>query len=134
MKWKDIFEDPDMVGQTEYLAIHDAIAVSALGSEAPDPDRKLTKKECRDVQAMLEEFQNQIHGLLGELCGSINIPTDSVDWHLLRKQKAELVKVIMSRKTGKRLRNVLEGIVGFLDDVQDRAETVLGKEAVFGTK
>ncbi|MEK9137385.1 MAG: hypothetical protein AAB393_09700, partial [Bacteroidota bacterium] len=79
------------------------------------------------------------HRLIGELHGgmgqkTISIPTHTVDWPLLRKQKEELVRVMMDKKTTRPLQEALEGIVGFLDDVQDRAETMLGTEAVFGTK
>jgi len=134
MKWRDIFQDPDMVGQTGYLAIHDAIALSVLGTEAPDPDRDLTEEEHRQIQDILEDFQGVIDELRsGVARKTVSIPADTVDWALLRKQKAELVRVMMNKRTRRPLREVLEGIVGFLDDVQDRAETVLGKDAVFGS-
>jgi len=133
MKWRDIFQDPDMVGQTDYLAIHDAIAMSVLGTEEPDPDRVLTQKERRQIQNMLEEFQRVIGELRGGLARkAISIPADTVDWALLRKQKAVLVQIISDRGTKSAPRKALEGIVELLDDIQDRAERVLGKEQVFG--
>jgi hypothetical protein len=133
VKWNDMFQDPDMVGQTEYLAIHDAVAVSVLGTEEPAPDRVLTEEERRQIQNMLDEF----HRLIGELRGDLDrkvvgIPTDTVDWALLRRQKAEMVRMMMNKKTTRPLQDALEGIVGFLDDVQDRAATLLGDERVFG--
>lgn len=63
MKWRDIFQDPDMVGQTEYLAIYDAVATSVLGTENPDPDRELTEKERRLIKDMLEEFRHVLDRL-----------------------------------------------------------------------
>jgi len=129
MKWKDIFKDPDMVGQTEYLAIHDAIAMSVLETDTPDPDRVLTRRECRQIHDMLREFQRMVAELRGGLDWKVvGIPADTVDWTLLRKQKAELVRVMMNKKTRRPLRDALEGIIGFLDDVQDRAETVIGSK------
>ena len=132
MKWSDMFQDPDMVGQTEYLAIHDAIAMSVLGTEEPDPDRVLTQKERRQIQNMLEEFQRVIGELRGGLDRKVvSIPTDTVDWALLRKQKAVLVQIVSARGTKSAPRKALEGIVELLDDIQDRAERVLGREQVF---
>lgn len=132
MKWNDMFQDPDMVGQTEYLAIHDAIALSVLGIEEPNPDRVLTQKERRQIHDMLEEFRR----VIGELHGGpdqkvVGIPTDTVDWALLRKQKAVLVQIMSARGTRPAPRKALEGIVELLDDIQDRAERVLGRERVF---
>ena len=133
MKWNDMFQDPDMVGQTEYLAIHDAVAVSVLGTEEPAPDRVLTEEERRQIQNMLDEF----HRVIGELRGGLDrkvvgIQTDTVDWALLRRQKAEMVRMMMNKKTTQPLQDALEGIVGFLDDVQDQAATLLGEDRVFG--
>jgi hypothetical protein len=135
MKWSDMFQNPDMVAQTEYLAIHDAVAVSVLGTEGPDPDRVLTKQERRRIQDMLDEFYRVVGGLLGGLDRKVvGIPTDTVDWALLRKQKAEIVRTMMNKKTKRSLQDALEGIVSFLDDVQDRAATLLGDERVFGAR
>ena len=133
MKWSDMFQDPDMVGHIEYLAIHDAIAMSVLGTEEPDPDRVLTQKECQQIQNMLEEFQRVIGELHGGLDRKVvSIPTDTVDWALLCKQKAVLVQIMSARGTKSVPRKALEGIVELLDDIQDRAEGVLGRERVFG--
>ena len=64
MKWKDIFEDPDMVGQSEYLAIHDAIAGAVLVTENPEPERRLTPQEWNQVKGMLIEFRTRADDLL----------------------------------------------------------------------
>jgi hypothetical protein len=133
MKWKDIFEDPDMVGQTEYLAIHDAIASSVLETDDPHPDRTLTEDELQRVQAMLAEFRLVMSRLGGHGKKVVALPAETVDWQLLSKQKAVLVETMMNTKTSRPVREALEGIVGFLDDIQDRAEAILGKEAL-GTK
>ena len=67
MKWRDIFQDPDMVGQTEYLAIHDAVATSVLGTENPDPDRELTEEERRLIRGMLDGFRHVLDGLPSDI-------------------------------------------------------------------
>ena len=49
MKWRDIFEDPDMVGQTEYLAIHDAVASAVMETESPDPKKTLSQGQRQRI-------------------------------------------------------------------------------------
>ena len=56
MKWRDIFEDPDMVGQTEYLAIHDAVASAVMETESPDPKKTLSQGQRQRIAEMLEEI------------------------------------------------------------------------------
>lgn len=60
IKWGDIFEDPDMVGATEYLAIHDAIkdcdAVGGTPFADADPDEKMNDEQLDHIEAMLDEF------------------------------------------------------------------------------
>ena len=56
MKWKDIFEDPDMVGQTEYLAIHDAIASAVMDTESPDPQQPVSRGQQQRIAGMLNEI------------------------------------------------------------------------------
>ena len=38
MNWGDLFQDPDRVGQTEYLAVHEAIATAVLGTGDWQPE------------------------------------------------------------------------------------------------
>jgi len=61
IKWGDLFQDPDMVGQTEYLAIHNAITTT-LGGE-PDPESELGASELEHIRSMLDGFQR----VLGDL-------------------------------------------------------------------
>ena len=63
MRWKDIFDDPDMVGQTEYLAIHEAVAMAVMGTENPDPERKIGRGKQRQIEEMLDEIGGQARRL-----------------------------------------------------------------------
>lgn len=63
MRWKDIFDDPDLVGQTEYLAIHEAIATAVMCTESPDPERKIGRGKQRRIAAMLDEIGGQARRL-----------------------------------------------------------------------
>ena len=56
MKWRDLFEDPDMVAQTEYLAIHEAVATAVMGTDSPDPDQKISRGKQRQIAEILEEI------------------------------------------------------------------------------
>ena len=56
MKWRDIFEAPDMVGQTEYLAIHDAGASAVMETESPDPQQRISRGQQQRIAEMLEEI------------------------------------------------------------------------------
>ena len=55
MKWGDLFQNPDRVGQAEYLAVHDAIT-TALGGE-PGPGVDLSSSELELISSMLDEFK-----------------------------------------------------------------------------
>jgi hypothetical protein len=93
MKWKDIFEDPDMVGQSEYLAIHEAIATAVIGTESPDPEQKLSRGKQQQIAEMLEEIASQTRRLSEALskrlpvktywraceCGKVLVVTERVD-------------------------------------------------------
>ena len=75
MKWKDIFEDPDMVGQTEYLAIHEAIATAVMGTDSPDPEQKISRGKQRQIAEMLEEIGSQTRHLSEALSKRLPIKT-----------------------------------------------------------
>ena len=64
MKWKDIFEAPDMVGQTEYLAIHEAIATAVMGTESPNPEQKISRGKQQQIVEMLDEIGGQARRLV----------------------------------------------------------------------
>jgi len=63
MKWKDVFEDPDMVGQTEYLAIHDAVASAVMDTESPDPQQTVSQEQRQRIAEMLGEIGSQAQRL-----------------------------------------------------------------------
>jgi len=75
MKWKDIFEDPDMVGQTEYLAIHEAVASAVMGTESPDPEQKLGRAKQQQIAEMLEEISSQTRRMSEALSKRLPIKT-----------------------------------------------------------
>jgi hypothetical protein len=56
------------------------------------------------------------------------LPVGAIDWRLLRKQKAVLAALILDRVTPGPLREVFEGVISMLDDIQNRAEPVLGRQ------
>lgn len=64
MRWKDIFDDPALVGQTEYLAIHEAVATAVMGTESPDPEQKLSRGMQRQIEEMLDEIGGQARRLV----------------------------------------------------------------------
>ena len=55
----DVFDDPDMVGQSEYRAIYDTVVDVAFNGNVPDDDRVLTKDEREHIHWILKEFQSQ---------------------------------------------------------------------------
>jgi hypothetical protein len=73
MKWKDIFEDPDMVGQTEYLAIHEAIASAVMNTESPDPEQSVSRGQQQRIAEMLEEIGRQAKRLAESLSKSLPV-------------------------------------------------------------
>ena len=75
MKWKDIFEDPDMVGQTEYLAIHEAIATAVMGTDSPDPEQKVSRVKQQQIAEMLEEIGSQARRLTEALSKRLPVKT-----------------------------------------------------------
>ena len=73
MKWGDIFEDPDMVGQTEYLAIYDAIASAAMNTESPDPQQPVNREQRQRIAEMLREIGSQAQRLSEALAESLPV-------------------------------------------------------------
>jgi len=57
MNWKQIFDDPDRVGQAEYRAIHETVADAVLGTDKPGPDAPLSANDLELIGCMLGEFQ-----------------------------------------------------------------------------
>jgi hypothetical protein len=56
----------------------------------------------------------------------------NVDWALLKTQKQALAEVANHKKTSKKTREAFDGLLNFLDDLQDQAANQLGQSAVFG--
>ena len=62
---------------------------------------------------------------------SVTITLNNVDWRALRQQKVALLDTIA--RPGITFNDPdLDGIVNFLDRIQDQAAKVLGEEVVFG--
>jgi hypothetical protein len=55
------------------------------------------------------------------------INTDEIDWSMLREQKEYLVTFTQHWESEQ-----MDGIIHFIDFIQDEASTVLGEEVVFG--
>jgi len=65
-KWGDVFQALDMVGQSEYNAIHDLLAdVAELGSisSGPDPDDLITEVSRDSMLASIDELEAWCHVL-----------------------------------------------------------------------
>ena len=58
MRWKDVFEHPDLVGQSEYRALHDTVADAILGSGAPDPESNVPDEDLAMIVSMREECRD----------------------------------------------------------------------------
>lgn len=62
MKWKHVFDNPDVVGSSEYGAIHECIAnvVFGVDGDAMDPDVELSAASVQAIEGMLQEFHDYI--------------------------------------------------------------------------
>ena len=70
MKWKDAFEHPDLVGQSEYRALHDTVADAVLGYDSPDPDSQLSDGDTEAIVSVLEEFRDWSLSLIEKCTGT----------------------------------------------------------------
>lgn len=59
MKWGDIFQDPDMVGSSEYRAVYDLIATAVMGADEPDPEAKISTPKQERIQGILEVLMDE---------------------------------------------------------------------------
>jgi len=72
MRWKDVFEHPDQIGETAYEAVHNVVAETIYGTDRPEPNTEVS----RDDREMLESV---LGGLLfwiktiQERCGKVVI-------------------------------------------------------------
>ena len=58
---------------------------------------------------------------------------DRIDYELLRQQKLMLLDMVMVKHPRKKVRQLVDGLVGLLDSLQDTAvECGMSEEAVFG--
>ena len=75
MKWGDIFPDPDAVGQTEYLVIHDAIASAVMETESPDTEQTVSRDQRQRIAEMLDEIGSQTRRLAESLSKNVPVKT-----------------------------------------------------------
>ena len=60
-KWGEVFQDPDMVGSSEYRALHDLLAdVTELthGYADPDPEAEVTQEKRTRMLSTLNEVED----------------------------------------------------------------------------
>lgn len=118
------------IGLREHLESHHPGAANLSGEEVRN---EFTVEPAERVIEALAECGGQAdRESIVRAC--VCLPAGAVDWRLLRKQKAVLAALILDGVTPGPLREVFEGIISMLDDIQDRAEPVLGTQAVFGRK
>jgi len=60
---------------------------------------------------------------------AVMVDVAKADWADIRRQKRMLFRVV--RRNGPE-REAFEGLLSFLDDIQDQAAAILGNKAVFG--
>jgi hypothetical protein len=67
---------------------------------------------------------------------TVNVDLTKTDWALLRKQKQNLLDLDFVRANGKKPRvketDLLDGLLNFIDCIQDEAAEQIGEETVFG--
>ena len=56
MQWCNIFEDPDTVGESVYLAIHNAVGTMTFGCDNPNPAVNINKANQDYINDALVEF------------------------------------------------------------------------------
>jgi len=67
--WRDLFQDPDEVGESEYRAMYDNIVEAIFDDTEPRGNHVVTSEEQSQIVDMLQEFKgNAEHALekLGE--------------------------------------------------------------------
>ena len=62
----------------------------------------------------------------------LTLDCTKVDWTMLKWQKLDLVELAMEHVESTPLRESLDGVVHFINYVQDEAVKILGEETVFG--
>jgi hypothetical protein len=89
-----------------------------------------------DIITCCEPYDHVTDGLVTKLCqivcdrlpkSAVLINTDEVDWSMLREQKEYLVNTNYFWES-----EYTDGVIHFIDFIQDEASTVLGEEVVFG--
>lgn len=66
---------------------------------------------------------------------TISVNLTKTNWALLRKQKAALIRAVEDKDVNEedqKDRELLDGLVNFLDHIQDSAAEVLGEQKIFG--
>ena len=71
LKWGDVFPNPDMVGSSEYRALHELLAdvadLSNGGSADPDPEAEIAEAKRIHMLAVLEELEGWTKSIRVEL-------------------------------------------------------------------
>ena len=72
-KWDDLFQDPAIVGSSEYRALAelcaDATDIPNIGGEV-DPDRPLEPQQVEHMRSVLQETIERANELLGVIAES----------------------------------------------------------------
>jgi hypothetical protein len=63
---------------------------------------------------------------------TVMIDLSYTDWELLKDQKQVVLKTINKKTTSKKDREYLEGLLNWIDFVQDKAAEQIDEEKVFG--
>lgn len=72
MKWKDLFDHPDQVGETAYEAVHNVVAEAIYGTDRPDPDTKVSQDGREMLESVLGGVQYWVR-TIQERCGKVVI-------------------------------------------------------------
>ena len=63
--------------------------------------------------------------------GRVVVDVTNTNWRRLRRQKLTILRILEAGRVGSVLSH-LDGVIHFLDHVQDSAAEQIGEEAVFG--
>ena len=72
MKWNELFDHPDQVGETAYEAIHDMVAGAVYGTDRPDPETELSTDDREMIESVLGGLLFWVKAIQ-ERCGKVVI-------------------------------------------------------------
>lgn len=64
MEWNSIFKDPDLIGESEYRAIHDCVADATMQVGDVDTENEISSAELQHIISVLENFRGWTNSLL----------------------------------------------------------------------